>query len=122
MTRVLIVDDDEGFREALSALLALEGFSVQVATNGREGLALLASLPRPEVVLVDLMMPEMNGWDLVGAMKRDPTLAGIPAAVVSAARRPQDLPASVPVFAKPFAATDLLRFLHDASARGPPAS
>lgn len=111
MKRVLIVDDDEGFRESLSALLALEGYEVVEAANGAQGLASLSTTPRPAVVLLDLMMPVMDGPSLLRAMQRDPDLARIPAAVVSAARNPQNLPKTVPVFAKPFQAADLLQFL-----------
>jgi CheY-like chemotaxis protein len=111
MKKVLIVDDDEGFREALSALLTVEGFDVQLATNGQEGLALLEQPPRAQVVLLDLMMPVMSGWELIDAMKSDPALADVTAAVVSAARSPENLPSSVAIFPKPFRVADLLNFL-----------
>jgi CheY-like chemotaxis protein len=111
MTKVLIVDDDEGFRETLSAVLTLEGFDVEVAANGREGLERLATSGPPNVVVLDLMMPVMSGWELIEAMRKDPQLAEIPAAVLSAARNPPDLPDSVAIFPKPFALVDLLKFL-----------
>jgi CheY-like chemotaxis protein len=65
-------------------------------------------------VLIDLMMPVMDGWELVRAMKRDPNLAQIPTAVVSAARTSTSIPANIRVFAKPFPVTELLQFIEAA--------
>lgn len=121
MKKVLIVDDDDGFRESLSALLSLEGYEVQEAANGAEGLARMSKSPRPEVVLIDLMMPVMDGWELVRAMKKDPELARIPSAVVSAARAPDSIPETIPVFAKPFSVDALLDFIEGSkSVQGSP--
>jgi CheY-like chemotaxis protein len=114
MRRVLIVDDDEDFRETLSALLTLEGYEVEVASNGREGLERLGREALPHIVLLDLMMPIMNGWEVIEVMKRNPTLARIPAAVLSAARGPENIPDQVTVFAKPFALAELLQFMRAA--------
>lgn len=119
MKKVLIVDDDDGFRETLSDLLALEGYEVELAANGQEGLALLSTSPHPNAVLIDLMMPVMDGWELIRAIKKDPELARIPAAVVSAARNPQNVPSSVAIFPKPFSVSDLLAFLAGAATRVP---
>jgi CheY-like chemotaxis protein len=111
--KVLVVDDDEGFREAISAVLTLEGIGVELAENGREALARLASM-RPDAVLVDLMMPVMSGWELLDAMNRDPAMARIPTAVISAARNPGRLPSSVVVLRKPCDLGAVVRFLQSA--------
>jgi len=58
---VLVVEDDPDLRETLTALLTHHGYSVHTATNGREALARLRNAPHPGVVLLDLMMPVMNG-------------------------------------------------------------
>jgi CheY-like chemotaxis protein len=82
---ILIVDDDNDVRSALSELLEEEGFSVEAAPNGREALALLrGGNVHPAVILLDLMMPGMDGWDFRSEQMRDPTLAGVPVVIVSA--------------------------------------
>jgi CheY-like chemotaxis protein len=82
---ILIVDDDNDVRAALSELLEAEGFSVEGAPDGREALARLrASKVHPAVILLDLMMPGMDGWDFRNEQMRDPQLAAVPVVVVSA--------------------------------------
>jgi CheY-like chemotaxis protein len=83
---VLVVDDDEAIRESLSELLGDEGYRVQTAANGAEALSLLRppSQLRPCVILLDLMMPIMNGQEFYAEQQRDPTLATIPIVVISA--------------------------------------
>jgi CheY-like chemotaxis protein len=117
--RILIVDDDEGFHEAVDAALSLHGFGVEHASNGREALAVLATQPPPAALLVDLMMPVMDGWQLLEAIGKDPTLPRVPSAVLSAARDPQGLPDWVHLLPKPFDLRDLLRFLRTATGAPP---
>jgi CheY-like chemotaxis protein len=82
---ILIVDDDSDVRSALSEMLEEEGFSVTGAPNGREALARLRSgRVHPAVILLDLMMPGMDGWDFRHEQLRDPRLATVPVVVVSA--------------------------------------
>ena len=82
---VLIVDDDNDVRSALAELLEEEGFSVEGAPNGREALALLrGGTVHPAVILLDLMMPGMDGWDFRHEQMRDPKLAAVPVVIVSA--------------------------------------
>lgn len=81
---ILIVEDDESIRETLQAVLELEGHEVITAENGREGLNMLASEPKPGLILLDLMMPVMNGWEFAAVLEKDATLAGIPIIIVSA--------------------------------------
>jgi CheY-like chemotaxis protein len=85
---VLVVDDDASIRESLADLLGDEGYQVQTATNGAEALSLLrppAQL-RPCVILLDLMMPIMNGQEFYAEQQRDLALATIPIVVISADR------------------------------------
>lgn len=82
--RVLIVEDERDIREALAEALAYEGYDVTVAANGREALRTLGDGPLPDVILLDLVMPEMSGWEFRQVQARDPALAGIPVVVVSA--------------------------------------
>ena len=82
---ILIVDDDNDVRSALSELLLEEGFAVEAARNGREALARLrAGTVHPAVILLDLMMPGMDGWDFRHEQMRDPKLASVPVVIVSA--------------------------------------
>lgn len=81
--RVLLVDDDEGFRSIVAELLEGFGYEVLAAENGLEALDLLHGGASPCVILLDLMMPKMNGWELLDRMRREPALAQIPVAVLS---------------------------------------
>lgn len=84
---VLIVEDDPDIREVLEEMIDAGGHAVVTATNGAEGLAALAQVDPPALVLLDLMMPVMDGWQFRQAQIRDAALADIPVIVVSAAGR-----------------------------------
>ena len=82
---VLIVDDDPDIRDSLREVLEDEGYEVATVANGREALDhLKASNPRPCVILLDLMMPVMDGWQFRKEQKQDPEIAGIPLVVITA--------------------------------------
>ena len=81
---VLIVEDDDGAREALSDCLELEGIRVASARNGKEALDYLHQAPRPKVILLDLYMPIMTGWEFRAAQKKDASISDIPVVVVTA--------------------------------------
>ena len=84
---IFIVEDDVDTREMLGRFLELEGFQVETAANGRQALDLLAGGVRACVILLDLMMPVMDGWQFRREQVRDEDLARIPVIVVSAAGR-----------------------------------
>lgn len=81
---ILVVEDDEGIRETLKLALELEGYTVTTAANGQEGLDVLPTMPTPCLILLDLMMPVMNGWAFAEALRADMMLAPIPVVVVTA--------------------------------------
>ncbi|MEO8349898.1 MAG: response regulator [Acidobacteriota bacterium] len=81
---VLVVEDDRDQREALCAMLDLEGFPHAQAANGRQALDYLRDFPAPCLVLLDLEMPVMNGWDFRARQLADERLADIPVIVVTA--------------------------------------
>jgi CheY-like chemotaxis protein len=81
---VLIVEDDEDLREMMAHLLTLEGFEAATAANGREALAYLRTSGKPDVILLDLMMPVMDGWEFRRQLQADPKLAPVPVIVLSA--------------------------------------
>ena len=93
MASVLIVEDDPDTREMLERFLQLEGFDVRTAANGQLALDSLQQDSALCVILLDLMMPVMNGWQFRRAQAQDPRLAGIPVVVVTAAGAREDIPA-----------------------------
>jgi CheY-like chemotaxis protein len=100
----LIVDDDSDFRSVLGEVLGDEGYRVVEASNGNEALDVLDSL-KPDVILVDLIMPVMNGWALFAAIEARNELRSTPVVFLSAVphmapgggslvvKKPLDLPA-----------------------------
>jgi CheY-like chemotaxis protein len=100
---VLIVDDDADTRETLRQLLEHEGYAVRLARDGAEAVATMEAEP-PSFVILDLMMPDMDGWEVAGRMHDEERLASIPVCVLTAApewapsdsacvmRKPIDLP------------------------------
>ncbi|NOZ77660.1 MAG: response regulator [Acidobacteria bacterium] len=73
---VVVVDDSPTVRETIAFILKAKGYEVRTATNGREGVDLIRSL-HPKVVMVDGMMPEMDGFEVARQVRADPELAGI---------------------------------------------
>jgi CheY-like chemotaxis protein len=122
---ILIVDDDNDVRSALSEMLEEEGFAVEGVPSGREALARLrAGTVHPAVILLDLMMPGMDGWDFRSEQMRDPKLAAVPVVVVSASGfsresiRTQLGPAAY--VEKPIERTTLLDVIRELVRSGPP--
>jgi CheY-like chemotaxis protein len=81
---ILVVEDDESIRETMLMMLELEGYTARGAANGREALKLLRQMEPPCLILLDLMMPVMDGWQFRQEQVRDPELASIPVVIVSA--------------------------------------
>jgi CheY-like chemotaxis protein len=79
---VLVVDDEAGITEALSELLSEEGFHVLTALNGKEALERIAER-RPDLILLDYMMPVMDGSELLAALRRDSASQDIPVLMMS---------------------------------------
>ena len=105
--RILVVDDDLDIRESMADALSDDGYDVCVAANGREALDIMHACA-PCVVILDLMMPVMDGWQVAARMEGDPALAAIPLCVVSAwpDRAPERCAC---VLGKPVSLRDLVR-------------
>jgi CheY-like chemotaxis protein len=107
---ILVVDDEPSLVEAISSVLEDEGYAVATAPDGLAALRALHDGLRPCLAILDLMMPNMSGWELRAAMLADPTLADIPVAICSAYTRGGEvgtLQASA-VLQKPFELKDIL--------------
>ena len=111
---ILLIEDERDARETLQLLLELEGYRVASAPNGREGLnALARSAQAPCLIVLDLMMPVMNGWEFLEALERDhrQVLNDTAVVVVSAAAEIGQLPDELGcrVMKKPFELAALLK-------------
>ncbi|NVJ09348.1 response regulator [Myxococcus sp. AM001] len=102
MKRLLIVDDELAIVEALQDILSVEGYDIVTAFNGAEGLHRMADA-KPDLVLLDLMMPVMDGREMLRRMREDAGLRGIPVVVMSAGRiSDEERRSSARFLAKPF--------------------
>jgi two-component system chemotaxis response regulator CheY len=82
---VFIIDDDHGVRESVAGLLDGEGYACAGFADGIEALAALRTGIKPSVILLDIAMPRMDGWDFRNVQRADPALKDVPVAVVTAA-------------------------------------
>lgn len=109
---ILIIEDEVDIRENLKLLLELEGFTVFTANNGKEGLTKLHSMPRPCVILLDMLMPVMNGKEFLEAKGHEDLIATIPVGIVSGvADRPKMIGGAVAFIKKPFEIEGLIKFV-----------
>lgn len=107
---ILIVEDDDAIRESLQIALELEGYRVTTAANGKEGLQALPGMASPCLILLDLMMPVMDGWAFAEALRENDKLASIPVIVVSAfADQAEPVRQARGVLKKPVALEQLLQ-------------
>lgn len=108
---VLVVDDDRDFGRSVAELLELEGFQVVVAGEGREALLVLEEVI-PQVILIDLFMPGMNGVELMKVLKNDARWASIPRVVMTAANdRMIGVKEDLPVLYKPLDPEELVTLM-----------
>lgn len=87
--RVLLVDDQPFFLDLGQNMLRPRGFAVQTACNGREALQAAQATPRPEVILLDVEMPGMDGFETCRRLKADPSTANIPVVILTGSTNPQ---------------------------------
>lgn len=110
--KILIADDEQNIVISLEFLMKREGFSVSVARDGEEALAAIQT-QRPDLVLLDVMMPKKNGYEVCQAVKADPELASIRVLMLTAKGRDTEIAKGLAIGAdaymtKPFATRDLV--------------
>ncbi len=110
---ILIVEDDESIREAFKLALEVSGYTVFAASNGQEAVEVLGTMPRPRLILLDLMMPIMDGWDFVEAIQENALLASIPVVVITAYGEIGKPIRAQRVMKKPFELKALFKLLED---------
>jgi CheY-like chemotaxis protein len=110
---VLVVDDDPEIRDALADALEGRGYDVAVANHGGDALDWLSKSPAPCLIVLDLMMPVMDGHEFISRQKRNPAIANIPVVIITAGRDPYGTKVveAVDVLHKPFGFESLLKFV-----------
>ncbi len=117
MKRILVIEDDPNIREAITEVLAMEGFEAIAAEHGQAGLDCLSSgTPLPDVILLDLLMPIKDGYQFRAEQKMNPRISEIPV-IVMTANQMQDAKSlgTAGFLRKPVSIEDLLSAINDAS-------
>jgi len=112
MKKIMVVDDEQDILQFLDLVLRERGYEVIKATNGQEALT-LAATEKPDLVLLDVMMPEMDGWEVLKLLRVDPETEHIPVAMLSARTEAKDRvqglqEGAIDYICKPFALPELL--------------
>ena len=102
VARVLVVDDDEEIRGTLGAVLQSEGFEVLEARNGLHALQQMIAYPLPDLILLDMMMPLMSGYEFLDVRREDPRIRDIPVVAITAHAKVADVPGVRRLVRKPF--------------------
>src|SRR4051812_16706886 len=110
MKTIFVVEDDTDTRDTLVELLSEQGYVVSGVSDGAEALRHLLE-SRPDVMLIDLVLPTMDGWALIEAMRHAPALEAIPVIATSALFPSPPLPAGIQLLRKPFELDHLFRAL-----------
>ena len=117
MANVLVCDDERSIRELLEITLGQAGFDVRTAIDGADGLTLVRDWD-PDCIILDIMMPKMNGLDVARALKGDDDTKGIPVLLLSAKAQASDVAVGMEIGAddyvtKPFDPAELLERVGD---------
>lgn len=89
MTRIVVADDDRMFRKVAETTLRRQGYAVATASDGEEALQLIRS-ERPDMIILDLIMPKLQGFDVLTILKQDALTSAIPVIVLSSLTQEQD--------------------------------
>ena len=124
--KILVIDDEKDVLEVLRLVLSRSGYDVAASSSGMEGLA-HAQSDRPDLILLDIMMQRMDGWEVLRALKSDTETRDIPVVILSARVEPKDKirglqEGAVDYVTKPFAVREILEkvslILNDLAERG----
>jgi CheY-like chemotaxis protein len=99
--RILVTDDDDAVRALVAVLLRKSDVEVRCARDGSDALGQLRAGPRPDLLLLDLCMPRLDGWQVLAALRADEGLRTLPVVVLTSLGTVEDLPHGVPVLHKP---------------------
>lgn len=121
--RILVVDDEEDVVDLLRLVLGKKGFEVHAASSGMEGLA-RAQSTLPDLIVLDIMMREMDGWEVLKLLKLDDRTRAIPVVIVSARVEPKDKirglqEGAIDYVTKPFAVRDIVQKIEAALGAAP---
>jgi len=108
---ILIIDDNADIRSTLQDTLEVEGYESVTACDGQEGLDLIARGLRPTLIILDLMMPRMNGWRFLETIQETPEYSAIPVVVASAMTSKAETVSSAVFLKKPLDLEKLLGFI-----------
>jgi DNA-binding response OmpR family regulator len=114
--KILLVDDEEDILDFLELILEEQGYSIIKAASGRDALA-AAQMHRPDLILLDIMMPEMDGWEVLKLLKADEELLQTPVAMLTARSEMKDKiqglqEGAIDYICKPFSTKELIDKLH----------
>jgi adenylate cyclase len=124
MARALVVDDAPDIRLLADLVLSMAGFAVTAASSGREALRLLAADDLPDIVLLDVQMPDVDGWETLSRVRADPRTADLPVVLCTVKGLPEDTLRGWSLgcdgyIGKPFDIAGLVDELRGVLARGP---
>ena len=115
--KVVVIEDDPEMIELVKLILVKDGFEVEGAQSGRDGLGLIEKV-QPGCVLLDLMMPDMDGWEVYQSMKADERMKGIPVIIITAKAQSIDKVLGLHIakvddyITKPFSPSELVTSVH----------
>jgi len=118
--KILIIEDEAEIRDSLCQLLEFEGYQSFGVSNGREALENLEKNHKPCLILLDLMMPVMDGWEFLNIIKGKPELSDIPVLVISALDKASEVKGVAGIIRKPFDISQLTKMVSRYC--GPPAT
>ena len=115
--RIVVIEDDDDLRNVIGLLLRAEGYDVSAFASARDALLAIENGQRADLIVLDLMMPDMNGWEFCEHRAGSPPLARVPVLVVTARRESAGVIGVTDVLLKPFEAADLLAAIARTMAR-----
>ena len=108
---ILIIEDDQDLRESMKDALELEGYKVQTAANGKEGLSAIKNIPKTCLIMVDMLMPIMGGREFIDTLKQDLELAQVPILVVSSVATKENTNGAIGFIKKPADLNTILQMI-----------